>query len=339
MTTPRPNAGTASTALWAGIGFSLLFTGLIWAVGQFVLERPELTGHRAAFWYAWQLEHPSIWSHLSGWTLYVLHQVTMWALIWKAQVERPAYTSGLHRFNVLALGANAVFITLHLLQTYVWYDGLAQDVPEWSAQWSVIMLLVAVLLMENQRRGLIFGHKFNSLIEAGQTVRRYHGYYFSWATIYTFWYHPMENTPGHLFGFLYMFLLLLQGSLFFTRAHVNRYWTVLQEVMVASHGTMVALVAGNGWSMFLTGFTGVFVVTQMHGLGLSRAARWGIGALYLAGIAVIYYGRPLRKLVEILSIPLTEYVAVFILSALVLGVARRFRPRGPIFSGTASPAG
>jgi hypothetical protein len=27
----------------------------------------------------------------------------------------------------------------------------------------------------------------------------------------------MENTWGHLVGFFYMFLLMLQGSLFFTR--------------------------------------------------------------------------------------------------------------------------
>lgn len=338
MTTTRTTAVNVSTALWVGIAFSLLFTGLIWAAGQYLLDRPTLTAHRAAFWYAWQREQPNVWSHVSSWTLYLMHQATMWALIWKAQVQRPAYTSGLHRFNVLALGANALFIALHLLQTYVWYDGLAQDVPEWSAQWSVIMLLVAVLLMENQRRGLIFGYKFKALTEAGEVVRRYHGYYFSWATIYTFWYHPMEDTPGHLFGFLYMFLLLLQGSLFFTRAHVNRYWTVTQEIMVATHGTMVALVVGNGWSMFLTGFTGVFVVTQMHGLGLGKMARWGIGIVYLAGIAVIYSAGPVRRLVELASIPLTEYVAVLVLSGLVLLVARGLRPGGTA-SGTAAQTG
>ena len=68
-----------------------------------------------------------------------------------------AYTGSLHRFNVLALAANAVFIGFHFVQTQVWYDGLAQDVHEATAQWSVIILLIAVLLMENKRRGLVFG--------------------------------------------------------------------------------------------------------------------------------------------------------------------------------------
>ena len=47
----------------------------------------------------------------------------------------------------------------------------------------------------------------------------------------------MEATSGHLIGFLYMFLLMLQGSLLFTRAHVNRWWTLVLEVAVLAHGT------------------------------------------------------------------------------------------------------
>ncbi len=42
----------------------------------------------------------------------------------------------------------------------------------------------------------------------------------------------MEPTNGHLIGFFYMFLLMLQGSLFFTRIHVNRWWTLIQEFLV-----------------------------------------------------------------------------------------------------------
>ena len=75
--------------------------------------------------------------------------------------------------------------------------------------------------MENQRRGMFLGKKIGFVSNAAVSIRKYHGYYFAWATIYTFWYHPMVGTQGHLMGFLYMFLLLLQGSLFFTRMHLN----------------------------------------------------------------------------------------------------------------------
>ena len=113
------------------------------------------------------------------------------------------------------------------MQTQVFYDGLAQDVSIYSSQGSVILLLVVVLLMENRRRGLVFA-KPAPIKRDGRAdfARKYHGYLFSWAAIYTFWYHPMLNTPGHLVGFFYMFLLLLQGSLFLTRAHINRVWTL-----------------------------------------------------------------------------------------------------------------
>ena len=42
------------------------------------------------------------------------------------------------------------------------------------------------------------------LIEA---ARRYHGYYFAWAIVYTFWYHPMEATTGHLTDYASVFVL------------------------------------------------------------------------------------------------------------------------------------
>lgn len=310
-----------------GILFSVAFTALIWYAGQHWMPVREFTPDRPGFWYEWQLLEPTWLTRASAWTGYVLHQVTLWALIWHAQQSGLRYTSGLHRVNVLALGANAFFITLHLLQTRYFYDGLAQDVHEATSQWSVIILLCAVLVMENQRRGIAFGHKSSLLSEAGQTVRRYHGYYFSWAIVYTFWYHPMEATSGHLAGFLYMFLLLLQGSLFFTRIHVNRYWTFFQEFTVVVHGTMVAWMQGHAWQMFLSGFLGVFVITQMHGLGLPRAWRWAIALGYIALLAILYSDLGWARLPAVFGIPLIEILGAYVLAFLVVRWLRWHRGR------------
>ena len=83
----------------------------------------------------------------------------------------------------------------------------------------------------------------------------------------------MEPTSGHLIGFLYMFLLLLQGSLFFTRVHVNRWWMLVQEATVLVHGTLVAVMQGNGlWPMFAFGFGGLFVIPRCK-VCASRAGR------------------------------------------------------------------
>lgn len=324
-----PSGPRAGRALWGGILFSLAFTGLIWALGA-RLEDVRLLPDRGAAWYEWKLPEPNVWTRLSAWVPYLLHQVAIWGLISAAQRRRPAYTGGLHRFNVLALGVNAAFITLHLLQTHLFYDGLAQDVSIFSSQGSVILLLVMVLLMESRRRGLFFGKKGGVPDTAVDVVRRYHGYVFAWAAIYTFWFHPMVATSGHLVGFVYTFLLLLQGSLFYTRAHLNRVWTFALEVLVLIHGTLVAVMNGNGlWPMFAFGFGGVFVITQMYGLGWSRPVRIGVLLAYAGLVTLVYSGRGWGKVNEVVRIPVIEYLAVFVLAWLIAGghwLWRRLRP-------------
>ncbi len=303
-------------ALWLGILFSLAITALIWWAGG-RLESIRLLPDQGAAWYYWKLPEPTFWTRATIWGFYLLHQATLWGLIYYAQTRVKSYTSGLHRVNAIALAANAFFILLHFVQTHLWYDGLAQDVSIFSSQGSVIVLLVWVLLMENSRRGLFFGKKVPISKEIMRFARQYHGYFFAWAAIYTFWYHPMVNTPGHLIGFFYMFLMLLQGSLFFTRIHLNRWWTLTQELTVMVHGALVAVMQGNGiWPMFAFGFAGIFVITQMYGLGLSLRAKLAVLGLY-AGLALwIYSGRGWVQLNEIVRIPVIEYLAMFVLAGL-----------------------
>lgn len=276
-----------------------------------------------ASWYYWKLPDPTWVTRASAWGGYLAHQIAIWYLIYRAQTGALRYSTVLHPVNVAALAVNAVFVVFHLVQTYVWYDGLAQDVSIWTSQGSVILLLVMVLLMENNRRGLVFGAKAPGLKGAGQFARKYHGYVFAWAVIYTFWYHPMEATLGHVLGTVYTLLLMLQGSLFFTRMHTDRRWTVLMEFMVVIHGAMVAYLTGNQWPMFLFGFAGIFIITQMHGLGWSRALRAGFALAYAAAAAAVYAGRSVFSAVEeILRIPIIEYVLVFVVAGLLTLVAK-----------------
>lgn len=216
---------------------------------------------------------------------------------------------------------NTGFVALHTVQTHLFYDGLAQDVSIFSSQGSVVLLLVVVLLMENRRRGLFAGKPAPLGKEVVAFARRYHGYLFSWAAVYTFWYHPMETTSGHLIGFFYMFLLLLQGSLFLTRAHTDRRWTVTLELAVAVHATLVAVMnagPGGAWPMFLFGFLGVFVITQMHGLGLSARTRWIMAACYVGAVVVVYGLRgEIGASLDVLRIPAIEYALVGVVAALL----------------------
>jgi len=108
-------------------------------------------------------------------------------------------------------------------------------------------------------------------------VRKYHGYAFSWAVIYTFWYHPMENTFGHAMGFIHTFMVMVQGSLIYQKVHLNKYWRLLLESWVWFHGFGVAvMVAEDIWwkemapFMFGLGFGTLFFVTQIYGLPIWR---------------------------------------------------------------------
>lgn len=331
--TGEPPAGSrldSGGALAAGILFAFAFTAFIAWSGTVWPTPPPYGAERPGFWYEWQLAEPTAWTRASAWGGYVAHQLALWWLIWYAKDRRPGYTRGLHPVNVWALAANAFFIGLHWVQTRLAYDGLAQDVHEATSFASVAVMLVVILIMENQRRGLLFGHKLGLVTEAGQVARRYHGYYFAWAIVYTFWYHPMENTSGHLMGFFYMFLLLLQGSLFFTRAHLNRYWTLALEMMVVAHAVLVGMMNGTRWENFVAGLLGIFVITQVYGLSWSRGARLAAAALYVAGVVALYaYGRGLGRIWEVAFIPFWDYVAVVVFSLAILGISRALRGRAP----------
>ncbi len=192
------------------------------------------------------------------WALYVAHQVSVWALIWLAQTETHEYSDDLRWFNFASLAVNALFHLLHLAQTHWTYDGLAQDAHESSSQASVIMLLCFALLMEYKQRGLFMGWPSDPASawrlpsRPIELVRKYHGYAFAWAAIYTFWYHPMESTVGHAFGFAHTAFFMVQGSLMLTRAHLNKWWRLLLEIWVAIHGGVVAAQTGGDvlWPMF-----------------------------------------------------------------------------------------
>ena len=315
------------TTLMIGIFGSLAFVILIWFLGP-KLDSIQLAPDQGASWYFWKLPNPTFWTRATAWGFYLLHQFSFWGLIYYAQTRVKKYDTKLHLVNYAALAVNAFFILLRVLQTHLWYDGLAQDVSIWSSQGSVIILLVWVLLMENQRRGMFFGKPVPIKKELVRFARKYHGYFFAWATVYTFWYHPTIATSGHLIGFLYMFLLLLQGSLFFTRIHINRWWMIFQEVAVLVHGTLVAVMQGNGmWPMFAFGFGGVFIVTQMHGLKLPKWLRWTFLGVYIALALLVYGRRDITMIHQVTWIPIIDYLIVFLLAgvlSLIMWLIKKF---------------
>ena len=116
---------------------------------------------------------------------------------------------------------------------------------------------------------------------------------------------------------------MVQASLMFTRAHLNKWWTFTLEASVLFHGTVVAILQGADlWPMFFFGFAAMFIITQMYGLGLKPWLRWAfVGAFAIAAI-VVYSSRGWVALNEIIRIPAIEYLVVFILALFIWGGLR-----------------
>lgn len=310
------------------VGLVILSFLLSLSLGSF---RAMLQPDQGADWYFWKLPSPALWASILLWVLYAVHQALVWWLITRLK-KQPALPQGrLGSINVWLLVVNAGFAVLHLLQTLFFYDGLAQFVPVMSSQGSVIVMLVMVLVMLNHRRGLFFGKKVALPKRGVAAIAQLHGYFIAWAVVYTFWFHPMEGTLGHLLGFFYLFMLMTQISLAKTSWHTNLRWITFLEGFVALHGAVVAIVAGNGmWPMFFFGFTLMFIVTQVYGVVRSKAVIVGISAAYVVLVLLTYggvfryafSGTPvgIASIHQITWIPVILYGLVFILAWLAQGV-------------------
>lgn len=322
----QPRKLTDQRATDYGIVFTILVCLGIVALGtwlsQYTLEAPPPGD--VGFFYEWQRADPNFWSRATIWIGFALHQLLIWWTIWYAKAHHTTYTDQLRPVNYWALAINGVFVVLHYLQTAFFYDGMAQDIPSWTAQYAVIVMLVVILAMENKRRGLFFGRKVHFRKEFYRWLREYHGYVFSFAVIYTFWFHPMVSTWGHLLGFAHVLLVFVQGSLMFTRMHLNNRWKFLLEILVLPHAALVALNQGNNLVyMFLFGFLAIFITTQMHGLGLKRWLKIAFSTGFVLSVLVTYtLLRAPYQVNEVIRIPFIEYGLVFILYGLWWIIAR-----------------
>jgi hypothetical protein len=328
--------------------FSIIVSIAIVALGgwltQFELATPPADD--IGFFYEWQLAEATAWGQLTAWLGFAIHQLLIWGTIYYAQrtYSKRDYSSTLRPVNWIALGINFVFIVLHYFQTMFFYDAIAQDIPSWTAQFAVALMLIVILGMENQRRGLFFGKKIGFRKAFTDGLRKYHGYFFSFAVIYTFWFHPMIPTLGHLVGFIHVILIMAQGSLMFNRAHLGKKWMFLLEILVLPHAFQVAVNQGKDmWPMFMLGFATIFIVTQMHGLGLKTWVKRAFYASYIGIILIVYTTlKEPYEINEVIRIPIIEYLVLFIMYWIFLGgawVTSRFDRFRDSSGGTAQMAG
>lgn len=304
------------------IGVAVMLVLVVALIDPLVSDVTLLPDTGASHYY-WQLPVRNSLNMLIVWLLFGLQFIGNVILIRKRQREDTReFTSG----NIHLLLFNLLFIGLHFIQSIIGYDGLAQDVPVFSSQYSVILVLVVIILMQIPRRGIIFGKKLKLDKSAMSLLYAIHGFIFTFSIVYTFWFHPTVNTIGHLFGFFYMFLLFIQVGFLKTKIHTNPKWIVCLEVLVAFHGASVAYFVQSStiWAMFLFGFGFIFFATQIYGLTKNKLV---IHLAQLSFIIVVigYYGiTGITNIHQVLWIPIIEYGHVIILYLIII-IVQYFR--------------
>jgi hypothetical protein len=230
-----------------------------------------------------------------------------------AEEKRVAYLP--NKYAKWMFGLNMGMTVMKFVQAQIFYDGLASDVPEFSALYSVALWIVFVMIVEMPRRGLVFGYwkdfdyKCCDQHKIGTSfipfIRKYHGYAISFGTTYNFWYHPMEGSPGFVLGYLYQFCMILQSSFLFHPLHRNKFWTLLLELGVVPHSILIAVFFANGNAgsafQFGFGFAFTFIITQMHGFDLKIWQKCVFAALYFIILFSAYaaVGRPISNVAEV----------------------------------------
>ena len=157
---------------------------------------------------------------------------------------------------------------------------------------AVFLALTVALLMQQTERGIVFGFSLHSetLILLTNIVRRFHGYVFTWAVVFTFWHHPAEAGVEHLSGFFIILLFTTQACLMYTTSHLGVIWRILLELQMLFHAVIAEIHRTHRevWKMFVSGSLAVFVITQMHAFPLSFLTKSGILAAYILLLYFLY---------------------------------------------------
>lgn len=304
------------TFLPLSITLAVVITVLMYLFGQNI-DHSMFAEDTGFLHYFWKLTDPTILSRITSWGGYILHQVTAWYIFYKAQKSKENWQDGVGKYGIAMAATHLVFAIYHLVQTEIWYDGIAQDIPIWLSQGSVILMLVSAMIFLNQRRGIFFSKKLRLPQGLEQFELKYHGYFILWALVLTFWYHPMDPTSAHLTGFFYMFLLFIQSAMIYSKGHLNPLSIFICEFGVLIHGTVVALQQQNNmWPMFLFGFGVMAIVTQIY-IFKSKLLKWTAFGIFAVSAIYVYTGgfgsgKTIADANEIIRIPVIEYGLIFL---------------------------
>jgi len=139
----------------------------------------ETHEHCVVFSYPYRLVEPSAATRVIPWCAYLTHQLGQWFLLRASQLARDRGEIAWPKAGTPALPAdgelsaeerraafrpnkyarymfflNLSMVLLKFFQAQIFYDGLASDVPEFSALYSVALWVLFAMIIEMPRRGL-----------------------------------------------------------------------------------------------------------------------------------------------------------------------------------------
>ena len=226
------------------------------------------------------------------------------------------WSTNLDTINCITIVGNILFVILRIVQTHIWYDGLAHDVSETASMGAVFLPVAIAIMMQQTERGIIFGYSLQSetFVILTNIARRFHGYIFVWGILFDFWYHPVESGSAHLSGFFIILLFLIQGSLMFTTSHLNILWRNILEFTVIFHAIAVELprTHRDSWKMFLSGGLTMFIISQMHAFPISLLTKSALAIVCLTLVFYLYRHDAKGRWKEMFRIPVIYYIFIII---------------------------
>ncbi len=298
--------------------FLALFISLLPIIFEPFVSDQVLATKSGPFDYFWQLKERNPLIMLMVWFWFIIHFIGNAIIFSLRRKDKTIRKGEFSKYNIYLLIFNASLIIIHIIHSIIFYDMFAQDFPSYTSQISVIIMLVMLLLIQNTKRGFIFGIKLRNQ-RALNLLYKIHGPIFLIALTYTLWFHPFINTIGHIVGFFYMYLLFIQVSYTGTKIHYNTKWVAFLESFVLFHGTSVAIFNQNSslWSMFFFGFLFIFIGSQMYSFTRNTTFIITASIMFIILTVTYYFSTNIININEIIKIPIIEYgLALLIYSIL-----------------------
>ncbi|KAI9295602.1 hypothetical protein K502DRAFT_348867 [Neoconidiobolus thromboides FSU 785] len=267
--------------------------------------------------YPWQSVTPHSFIRGYLWLGYLSHQLIQFIFIFKLMKltkfkDKQNNQSLINYYNNRMKFINFFFICMKFYLNIKYYDGLAIDLHEIIALFSVTLILIIIVILKSNERGLILSYKPTTLswLNFKQFVFQIHSYLCSFGSILNFWYHPIGCNIAFLIGYYYQLILIYQTSTSFTQQHNSNL--ILLELLVILHSTTTSLFQSKmNFQLFYFGYLCLFLINYSYAECYQKyLGKYWKSILIGMNIILFYFVGNIEKFHTIFYIPSSIYLLV-----------------------------